>query len=246
MGEREMERYESHQSAGFVKESERFVSTHLDDYPSAPSWLLELPLLHEAPIASVLDVGCGPGTYLESVVNHFDAKRGAGVEPSPQAIRLLEDRYAEDSRLSFHEGFAHSMPFETDQFDLVVCWSVLHWVGRNDYLQALGELIRVTRRHLVIMDFVADEDYRVEYHHDARFFTYKMDFTVPVLASGVMRIAHDRRWWEGPEGDAPEVLTPDRLEPFLGNPLSYVARRACLFEKDYEKLPLLTEGDFDS
>ncbi len=241
-----MERYESQQSAGFVKESERFVSTHLVGYPSAPEWLLELPLLHATPIASVLDVGCGPGTFLESVVNHFDAKQGAGVEPSPQAVKLLEDQYAADSRLSFREGFAHLMPFETDQFDLVVCWSVLHWVGRNEYLQALGELIRVTRKHLVIMDFVADEDYRVEYHHDARFFTYKMDFTFPVLASGVMRLAHDRRWWEGPDGNRPEELTAAQLVPFKGNPLSYVARRACVFEKDYESLPLLNGADFVS
>jgi len=241
-----MERYESHQSAGFVKKSERFVSTHLNGYPSAPDWLLELPLLHETPIASVLDVGCGPGTYLESVVSHFDAEQGAGVEPSPQAVKLLEDQYAEDSRLSFHEGFAHSMPFETDQFDLVVCWSVLHWVGRNEYPQSIGELIRVTRKHLLIMDFVANEDYRVEYHHDSRFFTYKVDFTGPVLASGVMRLSHDRRWWEGPDGNSPEELTPDRLVPFRGNPLSYVARRACVFEKDYELLPLLHETDFAS
>jgi hypothetical protein len=72
-----------------------------------------------------------------------------------------------------------------------------------------------------------------------------MNFARPVLESGIMTMVHDRRWWEGSEGDAPAVLTPDRLEPFLGNPLSYVARRACLFEKNYETLPLLTEGDFD-
>ena len=238
-------RHESQQSQGFVKESERFVSTHMDDYPSAPEWLLELRELEASRIDSVLDVGCGPATFLQSAVSHFGSGLGVGLEPSPKAVEILEGQYSDDSRLSFREGHAHSLPFSTDQFDLVICWSVLHWVGRNEYLQSIGELIRVTRKHLVIMDFVANEDYRVEYHHDSRFFTYKMNFARPVLESGIMTMVHDRRWWEGPEGDAPEVLIPDRLEPFLGNPLSYVARRACLFEKDYERLPLLTEGDFD-
>ncbi|MFM8154877.1 MAG: class I SAM-dependent methyltransferase [Actinomycetes bacterium] len=227
-----------------MKESERFVSTHLGDYPSAPAWLLDPPALAVSSISSVLDVGCGPATFLQSVVNHFGANTGAGVEPSPEAVRLLDEHYAGDPRLSFHSGLAHSLPFETDQFDLVVCWSVLHWVGRNEYLQAVGELIRVTGKHLVIMDFVAGEDYRVEYHHDSRFFTYKMDFTRPVLASGVMSLVADRRWWEGADGVSPEILDPSRLTPFAANPLSYVARRACVFDKDYETLPLLTAGDF--
>jgi ubiquinone/menaquinone biosynthesis C-methylase UbiE len=236
--------HEDQQSQGFVKESERFVSTHIYDYPAAPDWLLHLPELQDPAISSVLDVGCGPATFLRSVVSHFGVDQGIGLEPSPKAVEILENQYSDDARLSFREGHAHSLPFDTDQFDLVICWSVLHWVGRNEYLQSIGELIRVARKHLVIMDFVANENYRVEYHHDARFFTYKMDFARPVLESGVMRMVHDRRWWEGLEGDSAEVLTPDRLEPFLGNPLSYVARRACVFEKDYKVLPLYTGNDF--
>ena len=219
----------AHQSELFVGESERFVTTHIDDYPAAPPWVLESAVLADAPPSSVLDVGCGPGYFLSSLVDVFDASVGVGVEPSPAAVDVLSRRWAADSRLSFRAGLAHQLPFDSDSFDLVVCWSVLHWVGRNEFLQSLGEMIRVARRHLLIMDFVAAEPYRVAYRHDERFFTYKTDFELPVLASGAMRLVDSARWWDAETPGSVEYLGVEQLTPFLGNRLSYHARKACLF-----------------
>lgn len=234
----------AHQSDLFVPESERFVSTHLQEYPAAPDWVLHSKILCGNPPSSILDVGCGPGYFLESLVESFGATVGVGLEPSPVAVDLLGRHWQDDSRLSFRAGLAHDLPFDTDSFDLVVCWSVLHWVGRNEFLQALGEMIRVTRRHLLIMDFVAAEPYRVAYRHDDRFFTYKTDFENPILASGAMRLVDSARWWDAEVPGTVEYLTAAQLTDFRGNPLSYHARKACLFSKDYEALPLMSESDF--
>jgi SAM-dependent methyltransferase len=234
----------AHQSELFVGESERFVTTHIADYPAAPPWVIESPALADVPPTSVLDVGCGPGYFLSSLVDAFDASVGVGVEPSPAAVAVLGRHWAADARLSFRAGLAHDLPFESDSFDLVVCWSVLHWVGRNEFLQSLGEMIRVARRHLLIMDFVAVEPYRVAYRHDERFFTYKTDFEAPILSSGVMKLVDSARWWDAEMPGTVEYLESEQLTPFLDNPLSYHARKACLFAKDYEVLPELSESDF--
>jgi ubiquinone/menaquinone biosynthesis C-methylase UbiE len=240
------ERPESRQTAGFVDQSARFVRTHLVDYPGAPAWILESEVLRGAGVSNVLDVGCGPGNFLAASVAEFGAARGVGVEPSSDAVALLAEKFADDPRLEFATGQAHALPFETDSFDVVVCWSVLHWVGRNEYLQSLGELIRVTRRFLVVMDFVAGRDYRVPYSHDDRFFTYKMDFVPAVLASGIMQCHDDRRWWELTDAGEPIPVSQDDLRAFDGNPISYAVRRGCIFEKDYDALPVRVASDFEA
>lgn len=237
-------RPERDQTQGFVPESHRFVATHLHDFPSAPSWILDSPELRSGDVSTILDVGCGPGTYLASLVDTLGATSGVGVEPSPDAAALLTEQYTGDERLEFAVASAHSLPFDTDSFDLVVCWSVLHWVGRNEYLQALGELVRVTRRHLVIMDFVPQQPYRVPYAHDDRYFTYKNDFVPLILGSGIMRLERDLRWWDGHDPGTVKTLVPNDLDPFLGNELNYHARRGAIFVKDYDALPVHHAVDF--
>lgn len=200
-------------------------------------------MLLDQPVQSILDAGCGTAVNLQWLVDRLDATSGLGVEPSEASVQRLTASRRTDARLSFQVASAHNLPFATNSFDLVVCWSVLHWVGRNEYLQSLGELIRVTRRFLLIMDFVAAEEYRVSYSHHQGLFTYKQDFETAVLSSGIMLTRESVRFWE-PEPGRPIFLQEQDLEPFLGNPHSYHARKACVFEKDYEVLPLHDAADF--
>lgn len=235
---------EQHQTLEFEDESHRFVSSHIADFPEAPGWILNSPTVRAKAIKSVLDVGCGPGTYLRSMVRELSVPQGVGVEPSAEAVDLLRQAYASQPTLAFKVGSAHDLPFETDQFDLVVCWSVLHWIGRNEYLQALGELVRVTRDLLVVRDFVPAQPYKVAYRHDPRFRTYKTDFVPLILGSGIMRAVGDLRWWDGNDPGTVHAFEEADLLPFLGNHLNYHARRGAIFRKDYDAMPLLSEADF--
>ena len=237
---------EANQTAQFRSQSLRYVQEHLYDSSPAPSWVLDSSVLREASVKRILEVGCGAGVQLRSVVHGLEADEGVGLEPSAEAVQLLGRTYADDPRMSFQTGTVNALPFKTDSFDLVMCWSVLHWVGRNEYLQSLGELIRVTGSHLLIMDFVAAQDYRVPYSHIQGMFTYKQDFVDPVLSSGVMRIVDELRWWDKGTPGAVHPIQDSDLRPFLGNPLSYHARRGVLFTKDYSLLPTLNAQDFSA
>lgn len=211
----------------------------------------EIPTLKEedlvalpAQVDSVLDVGCGTAVNLAHVADLLGARRAVGVEPNPNTVEALRTRHSDDSRLSFHTASAHHLPFDTESFDLVICWSVLHWVGRDNYLQALGELIRVAKSWLLVMDFVGAKPFRVPYHHHDGVYTYKMDFTKPLLSSGILELVDERRWWE-PEAGGPRVpvLEAD-LEPFFGRSLNYHSRKVATFRKDPNLLERLIESSF--
>ena len=57
------------------------------------------------------------------------------------------------------------MPMLTNffTFDIVLVWSVLHWIG-NEYLQSIGEMIRICNK-FSDNGFCCQRDYRVSYHH---------------------------------------------------------------------------------
>lgn len=229
------------QTEYFAKESLRYVKTYLDAVDPQKILVTE-DFFKEFTPTNILDAGCGNGDALFRLCDRFQCD-GVGVEPSEEAVKLLNSKYEHSSKLSFETASIHQLPFENDQFDLTFTWSVLHWVGRNEYLQALGELIRVTNQYLVIMDFVAGEDYRTTYRHDEQFHTYKMDFEPAILASGIMEKQYERRWWVNDENEVIN-LQEEQLRPFLNNRKNYHARKMVVFKKNYHVLPTLTESDF--
>jgi ubiquinone/menaquinone biosynthesis C-methylase UbiE len=146
--------------------------------------------------------------------------------------------------VSFLKAFAHQLPFESDTFDLVIAWSVLHWIGRNEYLQSLGELIRVCKKYLVIMDFSAKEDYRVPYKHKEGLYTYKHDFEITVTSSGVMRAVKVIRFYVNPRDKKIVIVNKQQLEDFE-SVVNYHSRKLVIFEKNYDLLQCKEESDFN-
>lgn len=232
------------QTENFRKESLRYVSSYLND-ESKGQFLKDEEIFESFTPTNVLDVGCGNGNSLESIVSRFNCN-GSGVEPSSEAIELLKHKFKDSKKMSFYSSSAHSLPFEIDSFDLVWAWSVLHWVGRNEYLQALGELVRVSSKYLIIMDFVADEDYRTPYRHDKNFYTYKMDFESAILSTGIIDKVYEKRWWVDPNEKKEKLsfISESQLKPFLGNAINYHSRKMVVFEKNYNRLQTLDANDF--
>jgi hypothetical protein len=146
--------------------------------------------------------------------------------------------------LEFKNAYAHRLPFETDSFDIVIVWLVLHWIGRNKYLQSLGELIRVCKKYLVVMDIVGQKDYRTPYSHKEGLFTYKQDFERIVINSGIMHSIEERRWYVDPENGNLCFIKKAQLNSF-DKSINYHSRKMIVFQKDYEALPVKSEDDFE-
>ena len=134
-------------------------------------------------IRSILDVGCGNGDFLNNFLKSKKIKK-FGIEPSQQTVDLCKKRH---KNIKFKKAFSHNLPFLDNKFDLVIIWSVLHWIDRNHYLQSLGELIRVANKYLLVMDFFPKIEHRTKYKHKAGFFTFKTNFDKILNSSGYLK-----------------------------------------------------------
>ena len=134
-------------------------------------------------ITNMLDVGCGNGDFLNNFLIKKKIKK-FGTEPSQQVINLCKKRH---KNINFKKAFSHNLPFPDNKFDLVNIWSVLHWIDRNHYLQSLGELVRVTNKFLMVMDFFPKIEHKGKYKHKKGFFTFKTDFDKILNSSGYLK-----------------------------------------------------------
>jgi demethylmenaquinone methyltransferase/2-methoxy-6-polyprenyl-1,4-benzoquinol methylase len=108
-------------------------------------------LCRPATAVKLLDVGSGSGVVTEALA------RGCGeivaLEPDERRIALGRSRRP---ALTFVQGYAESMTFETGSFDRVTAVGALHHM--HDQPRALAEMRRVLREggRLVLMDFYPD------------------------------------------------------------------------------------------
>lgn len=116
----------------------------------------------------VLIVGAGTGGEAVSF-----SKRGAdiyGIEPNENAVDILRVRAKQNNWNPdiFRTGVAESLPYESDSFDFVYCWTVLEHV--QDVEKSIDEMIRVSKKNGVV--FIQVPDYR---------FPYEGHYKIPLL-----------------------------------------------------------------
>ncbi len=130
------------------------------DYDKRWSFYLEattrstIARLDLAPHERLLDVGCGTGALLDRLARSHPSVRLAGVDPVPEMLAIARARLG--SAVDLREGWAESLPFETEQFDRVVSCNMFHYV--REPLAALLEMRRVLRPggQLVVTDWCDD------------------------------------------------------------------------------------------
>jgi len=230
------------QTREWADQSLRYVSSVLGNSTPNLDFQLLQSIDHEK-YQRVCDVGCGSGENLAFLAGRFGAQ-GIGIEPSAQGVELLREKHKSRRDLDFVCASIDRMPLESNSQDLVLCWSVLHWVGRDEYLQALGELLRITRKHLIVMDFVPLVSYRTPYKHRDGFYTHKMDFDPVFMASGLVKKVDEKRWWD--QERCRRMIEERDLMPFLGNVVNWHARKLVIYEKNPAVLPIHGETDFSA
>jgi len=91
-----------------------------------------------------LDVGCGPGFYLEELAPAVEpGGQLAGIDSSEQMVELARRRCAGIPNVELQMASATSLPFADAKFDAAISVQVLEFVAELD--AALTELHRVLR-----------------------------------------------------------------------------------------------------
>lgn len=177
-------RIDKNQTLNWNEQSIRyFLESSKDKHPKSNMFNIYFKKFFEKKkIKNILDVGCGNGDFLKSLVIKKKILK-FGLETSQKTVNFCKKRH---KSINFKRGYAHKIPFKQDEFDLVIIWSVLHWVDRNYYLQSLGEVLRVTKKYLAVMDFAPILSHKTPYKHRTGFYTYKSDYDKILSNSGCL------------------------------------------------------------
>lgn len=87
----------------------------------------------------VLDIGCGTGRLLESLMNRFPSALLTGLDLAPNMLRQAAERLTE--HVSLVQGDAEQLPFSCSSFNLVLSSSTFQWLEHLDC--CFGEVHRV-------------------------------------------------------------------------------------------------------
>lgn len=124
-------------------------------------------------IHSVLEVGCNRGHNLVALSQVANGPRElAGVEPNLHARQIAKESAV---GASIHPGNAFELPFGDGTFDLVFTSCVLIHVAPGDLSRALSEIVRVSRRYILAIEYFASTPTVIHYRgHDE--LLWKRDF----------------------------------------------------------------------
>ncbi len=101
----------------------------------------------------LLDIGAGTGNYSLALAEH--GYHVTALEPS----RIMRDQGKQHSRLTWIEGLAEDLPFESESFDAVVMTLCIHHF--SDWRKAFKEASRVSRDGpIIILTFDPDFESR--------------------------------------------------------------------------------------
>jgi SAM-dependent methyltransferase len=101
-----------------------------------------LPWIGAPKRASWLDVGCGTGALVDSIVASTHPRLVKGIDPSEGFLATARKRVS-DPRVSFEIADAQSLPDENGAFEAVVSGLVLNFVPRPEV--AAAEIARVLK-----------------------------------------------------------------------------------------------------
>lgn len=98
---------------------------------------------------TVLEVGCGPGTFSEDVVNRYRGAGYAAVDRSPGMVQAARRAYPQ---YTFCVANASDLPFLDGAYDIVAARFLFHHLPVMARGTCLTEFLRVAKQHVIILD----------------------------------------------------------------------------------------------
>ncbi len=120
----------------------------------------------------LLEIGCGDGSRL-SWLNKNRRLNCSGVDPSTKAVRVASDKGIHSIKAT-----ADKLPFENNEFDIVIFGFCLYLCDIEDLFQISKEADRVLKKvgWIIIHDFYSKTSITKTYKHCGNVNSHKMDF----------------------------------------------------------------------
>ena len=122
--------------------------------------------------SNLLEIGCGLGKRLKRINEKFGFQCH-GIDPSRKSVEFANLMGVHATR-----GTADRLPYPSSKFNIVIFGFCLYLCDRQDLFAIANEADRVLRSGgwLIIKDFTSEEPKSHNYAHNAKVFTYKMDY----------------------------------------------------------------------
>ena len=134
----------------------------------------------------IAEVGCSNGWRLEKLREVYHAKC-CGWDISKEAVANGCNVYPE---LELQTASLYELEVK-EQFDVVICNFVLHWIDRCNLLRSIANIDTIVRGGgiVVLGDFLPDFNQKRWYHHlpNEKIYTYKQDYAELFKASGLYK-----------------------------------------------------------
>lgn len=122
---------------------------------------------------SVLEIGCADGWRLNQLEKRYECKC-QGIDASPVALQIGRCKYPV---LGLQDGFADSLPYEDNEFDLVIFGHVLYCCNNLFKVASEGDRVLKNDGYMVIFDFYPEVPHYNVSVDDKTLCTYKMDYS---------------------------------------------------------------------
>tara|TARA_B100001939_G_scaffold68969_1_gene57512 strand:+ start:54 stop:863 length:810 start_codon:yes stop_codon:yes gene_type:complete len=109
----------------------------------------------------ILDVGCASGHFYRSLKSRINKNfYYTGVDPYKIFLKKANIAWKNDRNSNFIQGNIYKLPLKKKNYDISFCSNV--FIHLNDIVRPLKELIRVTKRLIVIRTVVYDVSYKIQ------------------------------------------------------------------------------------
>ena len=121
---------------------------------------------------SILDAGCLTGHFYRSFLKRYKDLnlKYTGLDPWSLHINEAKKIWKEDKNVKFIKGWVQKIPFKKNSFDISICSNVLTHIPSIE--DPIRELLRVTRRVVLIRTPIHKISYRIQMVLNSKWFKY--------------------------------------------------------------------------
>jgi len=144
----------------------------------------------------ILEIGCSNGWRL-NLLNKIYKSDCWGIDPSADAI---QEGKKEFKTIKLEKGAADALPYENQQFDIIIFGFCLYLCDRSDLFKIAYEADRVLMDlgNIVIYDFHPSCQYRNPYSHHQGLYSYKMNYSNLFLWNPAYTLKYQKMFFHPP------------------------------------------------
>jgi 2-polyprenyl-3-methyl-5-hydroxy-6-metoxy-1,4-benzoquinol methylase len=102
-----------------------------------------------------LDIGCGSGDFVQLCLSKKNHPSGFGIDISKKAVDALKDKFKSSPQIQFQQVDLTKHTFPSQEFDLIICITVLQHLGDDEKIIAAIRSIKSSMKpdgHFVLLE----------------------------------------------------------------------------------------------